>query len=131
VEEEEMEMNRILVLAIAAGGLMLLDSPEAAAHKEVRNVHLPSAHYRVEHRRVKHMPYWLKRNKPFVRWYRHSRLKNNRFVSWRELFRIYTWERSYPRRYARSSHFHYRHYEHRPYAGVRQPWPGETRKRRY
>ncbi len=99
-------MNKILILAIAAGGLMLLDSPEASAHKEVRNMHLPSAQYRVEHRRAKQMPYWLKRNKPFVRWYRHSGLKKNRHVSWHQLFNIYRWERPFTERCHRDTRFY-------------------------
>ncbi|MBT8087960.1 MAG: hypothetical protein KJO46_07980 [Gammaproteobacteria bacterium] len=109
------------MLAIAAGSLMLLDSPEAAAHKEVRNVHLPSAYYHVEHRRAKHMPYWLKRNKPFVRWYRHSGLKKNRFVSWHQLFRIYRWERSFSKRYMRDSRAYRDHRHPRLYADLRPP----------
>jgi len=124
-------MNRIWMLAIAAGGLMLLDAPEAAAHKEVRSVHQPSVYYRVEHRRAKHMPYWLKRNKPFVRWYRHSGLKHDRFITWREVFSIYRWERSYSNRYARDRGLHHRHGDYQRHAGVRQPRIHETRKRRY
>lgn len=124
-------MNKILVLAIAAGGLMLLDSPEAAAHKEVRNVHLPSAYYHVEYRRAKHMPKWLKRNKPFVRWYRHSRLKTDRFVTWNQLFRFYNWERSYAYRNSRDTRFDRRHRAQRLHTNVRRPLYAGNRQHRH
>jgi len=86
-------MNKIVTVALIAGGLLLLDSPEAAAHKEVRNSYQPSAHYRVETRRAKHMPFWLKRNRSFRKWYKHTRLRRNRHLAWHQLFDIYRWER--------------------------------------
>ncbi len=86
-------MNKIITVALIAGGLLLLDSPEAAAHKEARTVYQPSVYYRVETRRAKHMPYWLKRNVSFRRWYKHTRLRKNRHLAWHQLFEIYRWER--------------------------------------
>ncbi len=98
-------MNKILTIALIAGGLLLLESPEAAAHKEIRNVYPPSFHYRVESRRAKHMPHWLHHKKSFRRWYRNSRLRHNRRLSWNRLFDIYRWER-YQAKVHRRSHRH-------------------------
>lgn len=98
-------MNKIIAVALVAGGLLLLDSPEAAAHKEVRTVHQPSTHYRIETRRAKHMPYWLKRNRSFRHWYKHSRLRANRYLAWHQLFDIYRWERVDRRTHRRGKHF--------------------------
>ncbi len=104
-----MDMNKVITLALIAGGLLLLDSPEAAAHKEVRNVYSPSAHYRVEHRRAKYMPYWLKRDKAFRRWYKRTKVRRYRHLSWHRLYDIYLWERYYAGRPYRGDYYS-RHY---------------------
>ena len=104
-------MNKIITVALLAGGLLLLDSPEAAAHKEVRNTYQPSSYYRVETRRAKHMPYWLKRNKSFRHWYKHSRLRKNRHLAWHQLFDIYRWESVYTRTYRRGIRQEYRYFD--------------------
>ena len=88
-------MNKVILTALMAGGLLLLDSPEAAAHKQVRNVHAPSAYYYAEHRRARHMPHWLKRNKSFRRWYKRTHHHRYRHVAWHRLYEIYVWERVY------------------------------------
>ncbi len=98
-------MNKVFTAALIAGGLLLLDSPEAAAHKEVRNVYQPSAYYRVEHRRAKHMPYWLKRDKAFRRWYKRTKARRYRHMSWHRLYDIYLWERFYAGRPYRGDHY--------------------------
>ena len=56
--------------------------------------------YGSRHNRAKEMPRWLKRNKSFRHWIRHSRLRENRRLSWNELFGIYRWEHSYYRYYS-------------------------------
>ena len=100
-------MNRVLTTALLAGGLLLLDAPEAAAHKELRTLQQPWAHYSFETRRAKHLPRWLRRNQSFRSWYRHSRLRKNRYLSWHELFDIYRWERVQKRRIRHGRlHFH-------------------------
>ena len=72
-------MNKLMTAAVIAGGLMLLDAPEAAAHKEVRNVYQPPAYHYAYHdvRRSHHMPRWLKRNRAFRHWYRHTPLQRD------------------------------------------------------
>jgi len=107
-------MNKIITVALIAGGLLLLDSPEAAAHKEVRTVYQPSAHYRVEHRRVRHMPRWLKRDRAFHRWYKRTHLRKYRRMSWNRLYEMYLWERVYASRHHRGDH-HYRNDDYRNY----------------
>ncbi|MGI9247962.1 MAG: hypothetical protein ACR2QI_03035 [Woeseiaceae bacterium] len=128
-------MNKIITVALIAGGLLLLDSPEAAAHKEVRNMYQPWAHspsayypsaqYRVESRRVKHMPRWLKRNKSFRHWYKHTRLRHNRYIAWRQLFDIYRWERTYAGNYRRAD----RNYNY--YSNNRDRNRGDRRSHRH
>lgn len=119
-------MSRIWTIALLAGGLLFLDAPEAAAHKEVRTMQLPAAHHRAETRRAKHLPIWLQRNQAFRAWYKHSRLKKNRYLSWHQLFDIYRWERVSARRLQRSfSSDGYRgqdrHYRAREYRRIRHP----------
>lgn len=103
-------MNKVITTALIAGGLLLINSPEAAAHKEVRLTHqAPSYHhyYRgVEVRRAGHMPRWLHRNDAFRRWYRHTPLKRNYRIGWGRLFEIYRWERRYDRHYRDYDEYH-------------------------
>lgn len=100
-------MNKLMTAAVIAGGLMLLNSPEAAAHKEVRNVYQSPAyhHVRVDVRRSQHMPRWLKHDKGFRHWYRHTPLKRDRRLAWHQLFDIYRFERRFGRAYYRSKNY--------------------------
>lgn len=109
-------MNKMLTVAIIAGGLLLLDAPEAAAHKAVRHVYQPPVH--VDHRwstyRPQHMPRWLKRDKAFRKWYRRTHLRHHRYIAWRRLYDMYLWERFYTRNHRRHDRF-YRDYDYRHY----------------
>ncbi len=102
-------MNKILISALLAGSLLLLDSPEAAAHKEARSQHrsptirVYDAHDRhsykrehywhgvhaARHARDRNMPRWLKRNTSFHHWFDHSHLRRDRHLSWHQLFTVY------------------------------------------
>ncbi len=125
-------MNKVMIAATLAGGLLLMNSPEAAAHKEVRNVYdSPAHHYRYDRhydsyydrfevRRAKHMPRWLKRKHGFRHWYRHTPLKRNKWLSWNELFHVYKYERRWGRSYYRGANYwndyfayRYRHHDRR------------------
>ena len=112
-------MNRILTAAVVAGGLMLLISPEATAHRFGHNAYPPSPHYYAEVRRAHQMPRWLKRDQAFRFWYRSTPLRRDRSLAWHELFEIFRWERRrarafynggnywndfYPRRYGERHH---------------------------
>ena len=109
-------MNKILTVTLIAGGLLLLDSPQATAHQEIRSAHHPYAHYQLEHRHSDRMPYWLKRNQSFRKWYRQTRLRKNRHLAWHRLFDIYRWERVEKRRHRHGGRFadnrdYYRDYD--------------------
>jgi len=110
-------MNKVMIAAALTGGFLLMNSPEAAAHKEVRNVYQPPAYYHpqdhVEYRRAKHMPRWLKRKQGFRDWYRHTKLKRDRRLAWNQLYEIYRWERRWGRTYFRGPNFWNDYYAHR------------------
>ena len=107
-------MNKLMTAAVIAGGLMLLNSPEAAAHKEVRHVYQAPAYTYIEVRRDRHMPRWLKHDKGFRYWYRHTPLRHDHRIAWGALFEIYSWERSRVRAHYRS-HNHWNDYYARRY----------------
>ncbi len=113
-DKPEIDMNKMIVTTLLAGALLLLEAPDAAAHKQVRNHPQAWAHYGMEHRRAHQMPRWLKRNKSFRHWYRHSSVSRDRRLSWHQLFDIYRWERSYKRRYRVAHNYrpHRDFYEH-------------------
>ena len=123
-------MNKVFVFTVIACGLLLLDAPEAAAHEQRDSQYRSASHdshdrdsysydryrygnhdvyrdryrrdyYGSHHRRSKHMPRWLKRDRSFRRWAEHSRLRRNRYLSWNQLFDIY-----------RREHSHYRYDRH-------------------
>ncbi len=112
-------MNKLMTTALVAGGLMLMNSPEAAAHKEVRTVYQPPAYYQVDVRRTHHMPSWLKRDRSFSRWYTHSPLRRDRRLAWSQLFDIYRWESRWGRTYYRSDNYWNDYYRHRNYNSSR------------
>ena len=103
--EQETDMNRIIAVAIAAGGLLFLGSPEAAAHTEVPYSYEPSPYYRYDVRRAHAMPRWLKRDKAFRHWYKHTRLRKHRHLTWHRLFSIYRWETVERRGHRRADRF--------------------------
>jgi len=110
-------MNKALIGSILACGLLLLDSPEAAADDERRKQYRPPVHdavrdyrhnYRYNyardtrshdegHHRAKKMPHWLKHDRSFRRWLGHTRFDRNRYVTWHQLFEVYSREHFYPR----------------------------------
>jgi hypothetical protein len=114
-------MNKVLIGSILACGLLLLESPEAAAHDEKGRHHRSPANYHAydyrrdsrrhdyrsrntysgerydkrndrRHTRTKKMPNWLKHDRSFRRWLDATRLDRNRYVTWHQLFEIYSWE---------------------------------------
>ena len=69
-------------------------------HRKGRK-HYKRGYYYPDYRRVSHVPRWLRHERGFLRWYRHSHLQYDLRLSWRDLIDIYYWERSKRR---------YRHY---------------------
>lgn len=107
-------MNKMMIAAVIAGGLMLMNSPEAAAHKkEVRNVHWVPAYVHIELRRSERMPRWLKRNKAFRHWYANTSLRRDRRIAWDQLYDIYRWEARWGRSHYRSDNYWQDYYGHR------------------
>ena len=110
-------MNKVIISTLIACGLLLLDAPEAAAHEDrdsqyrshrydYSNTYRRDSYdrdsyrrdyYGSRYKRAGEMPRWLKRDKSFRRWFSNSRLRNNRRLSWHQLFDIYRWEHSYYR----------------------------------
>lgn len=102
-------MNKVLLSTLLVGSLLLLNSPEAAADREVRDPHWQAEyrHYRpykrdhhayrkyrrdyqyARHRRSHTMPHWLHDNRSFRRWYGRSQLRHDRRLSWYRLFDAY------------------------------------------
>lgn len=116
-------MNKILISTLIACGLLLLDVPEAAAHKDghghkryserhysrsydrdyyPRSGYRKNKHYVSKYARSSKMPRWLKRDHSFKRWYHRSGLQYDRYLSWQRVFDIYVWEHS--------RHYYRRHY---------------------
>ena len=119
-------MNKLIISTVIACGLLLLDAPEASANDsrdgQYRSYRYESSdrYYRDQHgresysrdayrdgyrrdhhgsryKRAHKMPRWLKRDKSFRHWFRHSRLQNNHRLSWHQVFDIFRWEDSYYR----------------------------------
>lgn len=88
-------MNRLALSLLLTAGLFGLDVTPASAHTSVDRVHVYGDSHRYESRRHDHMPKWLKRDKHFRGWYRHTPLRHYRQLSWNQLYEIYHWERNY------------------------------------
>jgi hypothetical protein len=106
-------MKKLMMTAVIAGGLMLMNSPEAAAHQQVHNVHKSHTYTRIEVRRADHMPRWLKRDKAFRHWYARTPLRRDRQLAWQQLFEIFRWELRWGHTYYRSDDYWRDYYAHR------------------
>ena len=90
---------RMMTLLMISGGLLLATAASVNAHEVGRYGYDQKDRYSHSYRRNSEMPRWLKRQKAFRHWYRHSRYQRRRALSWPRLFEIYHWERRYARRY--------------------------------
>lgn len=88
-------MNKLSVALLLAASLFFIDISPATAHQRVDGYNVYTHARHVEVLRRHEMPRWLKRNKRFRHWYRHSPLKRYRQIGWHQLFEIYRWERRY------------------------------------
>ena len=88
-------MNKLSIALLLAAGLFFVDVSPAAAHSGVDGISVYSHGRHAEVKRRQEMPRWLKRNRHFRHWYRHSPLKHYRRIGWHQLFEIYRWERRY------------------------------------
>lgn len=112
-DKPEDAMKHVMTAALLAGGLLLFNSPEAAAHKEVRNTYQAPAYVYVDRRRADRMPRWLHENRDFRYWYRKSPLRRDRRLAWFQLYDIFRWERRWGRTYYRSGNYWHDYYRHR------------------
>ena len=100
-------MNKLSVGLLLAASLFLVNVTPAAAHQEVNRVNMYADRYYSDRRHHNEMPRWLKRDRQFRHWYRHTPLKRIRRLGWSQLYEIYRWERAYfaqPRRRYRNYH---------------------------
>ena len=95
-------MNKLSVSLLLAAGLFLADISPAAAHQGANHARAYDHGFYFEERRRHAMPRWLKRNRQFRHWYRHTPLRHYKQIRWRQLFEIYRWERRYFRSDRRS-----------------------------
>lgn len=96
---------KMMTLLMISGGLFLTMAAPVKAHEAGYYVHDQNDRYYNTYRRRSEMPRWLKRQKAFRHWYRHSRFQRRRALSWARLFEIYQWERRYTRRYDDRRHY--------------------------
>ena len=116
-------MKHIVASLLLASGAMFLHAPAAEAHHDRYGDRVHHGYH--DHYYRGQMPRWLKRDRPFRKWYRHTRFKYNPRLDWRELYDIYRWERRYVH------HRRYKHYDH-PYHEYREDrryGKGKKRKR--
>ena len=83
----------ICTLAVI-GGLCLAAAPAASAHERGYD-HYQPRHQHVRMHRDRHMPRWLRHDRGFRYWYRHSSRRHDYHLAWWQLYEIYRWERSY------------------------------------
>ena len=88
-------MKNLKLGLLLAASVFLIDTTPALAHDAGYKAQRHTQEYRLEDRRRDHMPRWLKRDRRFREWYRHTPLKRYRFIGWHQLYDIYRWERSY------------------------------------
>ena len=107
-------MNKFISLTLVACGLLLLDSPEAAAHSQGhhqdrhadrnysrsydrdhryrKGYRRDKPYYAAKYKRSRKMPHSLRRDRAFYRWYQRTDLRYDYYLSWQHVFDIYLWE---------------------------------------
>ena len=98
---------KMMALLTISGALLLTIAAPVNAHDAGYREYDQRNRYFYSHRRRTEMPRWLKRQKEFRHWYRHSPYKRRRALSWARVFEIYQWERRYARRYVDRRHYDY------------------------
>ncbi len=88
-------MNRLGVSLLLAASFFFLEISPATAHQDFDRTRAYNHGYQYQLWRHHEMPRWLRRDKHFRHWYRHTPLKRYRQIGWNQLFEIYRWERRY------------------------------------
>ncbi len=112
-------MNKLMISLLLASGLLLLDAAPAQAHHGAERTSVSREYGYTQVRRHDAMPRWLKKDRRFRHWYRHTPLRHYRGLRWPDLYEIYRWERRY---------FLNRYYDNRRYYDDRSH---DRRKRRH
>jgi len=110
-------MNRLGIGLLLSASLFFIDISPAAAHHGTERLRFYEHAYQYQDRRHHDMPRWLKRDKRFRSWYRHSRLNRYRQIGWRQLFEVYRWEQRY---YGGRYYYTYKDDHHRRRDGRRR-----------
>ena len=84
-------MKRLAWSLIFGMGLMLLNVPDASAHKTEYRPHIVYDHYAYAGSRP--FPRWLRKDREFQRWYLYSHYRMNRHTTWHRLYNVYKNER--------------------------------------
>ena len=99
-------MFKAIGTLIVIFGLAFAAAPPASAHDRGYDQYQPRHHHARVHRDG-HMPRWLRHDRGFRHWYRHSSLRHDHHLAWWQLYEIYRWQRAY-------RHDHDRHHgDHR------------------
>lgn len=103
-------MTRMICSLIFGGGLFMLSAADASAHRIEYRPYI--AHDYHVYSRTRSFPGWLRRNREFQHWYRHSHYRLTRHMSWHRLYDVYRFER---RQRLRSRTFYGKVYHHNGY----------------
>ena len=98
---------KMLTLLSLSGALLLTIAAPVNAHEAGYHEYDQRDRYSYSQKRRAQMPRWLKRQREFRHWYRHSPYKRRRALSWTKVFEIYQWERRYAHRYAERRRHHH------------------------
>jgi hypothetical protein len=119
-------MFRLIGTLIASVGLLLGATQTAVAHGKAYNHYDSPRHYRVSVIRDDNMPRWLRKERGFRGWYRHSTLRHNHHLRWWQLYEIYRWEKRFDRR-----RHHSAYNRHHSYDWYRRYWRDYDHQRRH
>ena len=103
-------MKRTICSLSLGIGLFLVSAADASAHEIQYRPYIAYDHH--EYGRTRLLPRWLKRNREFQHWYRHSHYRLTRHMSWHTLYDVYRFER---RHRLRSRTFYGKVYHHNGY----------------
>lgn len=115
-------MKHFIGAIILTSGFLLLDVTPALAHDAGRNDYYQPNHYRYDNIRRHDMPVWLKRDRHFKKWVKHSSLTRNRNLSWPQLYEIFRWEQAYSGNHYDRQYNYYGNRGHRNYDWYRKYW---------
>lgn len=84
-------MRRTICSLSLGIGLFLVSAADASAHRIEYRPYIAHDHH--VYSRTRSFPGWLRRNREFQHWYRHSHYRLTRHMSWHRLYDVYRFER--------------------------------------